>query len=84
MNPIDIEDDIRCLELMLYGGTPLRPDADFGLGEVGYFESVKARSPEVRVALGGRTTKREIVVECRIITEEGKMVAGGPGQAEKK
>jgi hypothetical protein len=78
MNPTEIERDIRCLELMLYGGTPLRPDADFGMGEVGYFESVKARSPEVRVAVGRQTTEPEIVVESRIITREGKMVVGGP------
>ena len=77
MNPVEIEDNIRALELMLYGGAPLHPDPDFGHSEVGYFESVTVRSADVGVGLHGHGRKPETIVESRIIDDDGKMLAGG-------
>ena len=83
MNPVETEQNIRKLELMLYGGCPVRPDADYGRQQVGHMESVKSRSPEVRPATGSEQGEPESVAECYVTTEDGKMHVERPGWPEK-
>ena len=78
MNPVEIEDDIRKLELLLYGGSPLRPDAVFGRDEMGHLDGVKARTPEVRVSPSIGDLAGELVIERFIITENHDMRVTGP------
>lgn len=81
MNPLEIEKDIRNLEIMLYGGAPLRPSADFGRGEVGHFESAKARDPVVHIpARKKNINSKEMVVERRVLTKKGEIIVTGPKQ----
>jgi hypothetical protein len=74
MNPIDIEPEIRALELMLYGGSPVRPAADFGRQEMGHFDPARVRAPEVYpVVTGGATPASQKIVESYILSEDGSM-----------
>ncbi len=78
MNPVEIENDIRALEVMLHGGGPVRPVADFGRDEVGHFEDGKSRASDVRVAPGSRKGEPAVVVERRVRAEDGTMRIEGP------
>jgi len=73
MSPVEIEERVRQLELMLYGGCPVRPNADFGQQEVGHFDGVKARSPDVKSIQPGAKSESEVVVERFIVASDGKM-----------
>jgi hypothetical protein len=73
MNPVEIEQDIRTLELMLYGGSPVRPTADFGREEMGHFDQVKVRAPEVFPVVSTEKTDVGMVIEQYVISNDGKM-----------
>jgi len=79
MNPVDTEKHIRKLELMLYGGVPPRPGADYGSQECGHLDGVSARCPDVHATLGNRESDPEFVVERYVVTSDGKMLVERPG-----
>jgi hypothetical protein len=80
MNPVEIEADIRNLEVLLSGGSPVRPSADYGKGEVGHFEGFKARSPSVEPVIGthGSTPSLDVIWESYVVSEDGKMEVKQP------
>ena len=73
MNPVEIESEIRMLELMLYGGSAVRPTADFGREEMGHFDQVKVRAPAVFPVMPKKGLKSGPVIEQYVISYDGKM-----------
>lgn len=73
MNPVQTEDHIRNLELMLYGGRAVRAGCDYGRQESGHFDGVRSRSPEV-VPVEGAESDESAGGEQYVITEDGDMV----------
>jgi hypothetical protein len=80
VNPVEIEQDIRRLELMLTGGAPARQTANFGRDEVGLLDSVKSRAPEVRLAPSSHDTDTTFVLESYVITDDGRMRVEAPSR----
>jgi hypothetical protein len=81
MNPVAITEDIRRLDLMLHGGIPLRADPDFGKEDMGHLDSVKSRSPDVRIPPTTQPVEPEFIIERYVITEDGVMVVEVAGAA---
>ena len=61
MNPIEIEQDIQDLELMLHGGGPLRSGAVFGRDESTHYEGARTRASEVYLSPHPQQT--DLIVE---------------------
>ncbi len=78
MNPVDIQDEIRNLEIILSGGSPVRPAADYGKGEVGHFDGVKARNPSVEPIPATDSVRPEVIWESYVIAETGEMTVQQP------
>jgi len=72
MNPVEIEEDIRALELMLGG---VHRQGSMGMPGLHPGTHVSA----VRCS----TEEPEVVVERRVIGEDGQMKIVGPGYVEK-
>jgi hypothetical protein len=69
MNPIEIEQDIQDLELMLYGGGPLRSRAVFGGNESTHYEVARTRAPEVYVSPRSGRQPSDLVIETYDLNE---------------
>lgn len=81
VNPVDIQADVRALELMLYGGSPLRPAADFGREEMGHFDPARVRAPEVyRTPTGERAA--QVVIEQYVLSADDKMHVCWPAKSQ--
>ena len=81
MNPVEIENDIRALDVMLHGRGPVRPVADFGRDEVGRFEAGKSRAPGLRHSGKAKGANPRSLSSDFVITEDGKMRVEGPEPA---
>ena len=84
VNPIDTESDIRALEIMLYGGSPLRPAADFGRQDMGHFDPARVRAPEVYPASAPRRESAQLIVESYVLSDDGTMHVRTAGQASAR
>jgi hypothetical protein len=76
MNPVATEKHIRNMELMLHGGCPARANNDFGRDEVGHFDGVPPRTPDVRAhptPPSEENRKQRVIFERYVISDEGKM-----------
>jgi hypothetical protein len=69
MNPIEIEQDIQDLELMLHGGGRLRSGAVFGRNESTHYEVARTRAPEVYLSPHSDRQPPDLVIETYNLSE---------------
>ena len=82
MNSVELEQDIRDLELMLHGGGPLRPGVVFGRVGFGHFDGADVRAAEVRAVPATEEERPDSVLERYIIDADGDLalVTGKSGE----